>query len=145
MLAYSNTIGFCILILCPITLLTCLLVAIAAFYVAKKLLKEHPEISGIFACNDLMALGVMQACNELGLRIPHDISLVGYDDISLASLSLINLTTIRQPIDRLGSLAVSKLLEKLTPDINVASIHSLKEATTSLVPELIVRGSTRSI
>lgn len=116
-----------------------------AFHVAKILLKEHTEITGIFACNDLMALGVMQACNELGLNIPQDISLVGYDDISLASLSLINLTTIRQPIDRLGSLAVSKLLEKFTANINTSTIQTSKEAPDNLVPELIIRGSTRSI
>jgi LacI family transcriptional regulator len=64
----------------------------------------------VFAENDLMALGCLQAARELGLRIPEDIAIVGFDDIPFASFPEVQLTTIRQPTSDMGRMAVEILL-----------------------------------
>jgi LacI family transcriptional regulator len=67
----------------------------------------------VFACNDLMAVGAMCALHGAGLRVPDDISVVGYDDIPLASYTIPRLTTIAQPARQIGQLAVRRLIESL--------------------------------
>ena len=74
--------------------------------------RSKPRPTAVFACNDLMAMGVLQALSELGLSVPEDVSVVGYDDIFMADLPQVKLTTIRQPIDSLGRLAVDILLHQ---------------------------------
>lgn len=69
--------------------------------------------TAIFACNDLMAMGALRAITEAGLRTPDDISLVGFDDIELASYTNPPLTTITQPIQKAGEIAVEFLLERI--------------------------------
>ncbi|MBZ0277065.1 MAG: LacI family transcriptional regulator [Anaerolineae bacterium] len=85
---------------------------------AQKLLALDDTLTAIFACNDVMAIGVMAALQEAGLRVPQDVSVIGYDDIPLASYSNPRLTTIAQPARELGHLAVERLLERLDdPDV----------------------------
>ncbi|MFV0359597.1 LacI family DNA-binding transcriptional regulator [Tropicimonas sp.] len=80
-------------------------------YDAARILLALPERpTAIFACNDLSALGAMAAIREAGLRIPEDISIVGFDDILLASQMHPALTTIRQPLHEMGRSAVNMLL-----------------------------------
>lgn len=67
----------------------------------------------VFAGNDAMAVGAYQAIWQKGLRIPQDIAVVGYDDIDLAAFLTPPLTTIHQPKDELGKLAVDKLLRRM--------------------------------
>lgn len=74
-------------------------------------LKQRP--TAIFACNDLMAVGALCAIHEAGLRVPADISVVGYDDIPLASYTVPRLTTIAQPAQELGRLAAERLIARL--------------------------------
>ncbi|MDO5734662.1 MAG: LacI family DNA-binding transcriptional regulator, partial [Eubacteriales bacterium] len=95
--------------------------------------KENP--TAIFAANDLMALGAMAAVQECGLRVPGDISIVGYDNIFLVDLPDYNLTTVHQPIRELGHVAVASLMEKLGEDCPAL-------AADYLLPRLIERGST---
>jgi LacI family transcriptional regulator len=74
--------------------------------------------SALFVCNDLMAVGAMFALHEMGLRVPHDVSVVGFDDIPLASYTIPALTTIAQPGRELGHLAVETLVKRIRrPDI----------------------------
>lgn len=81
-------------------------------YIAmKKLLSSKPD--AIFAQSDIMALGAMRAVQEAGLNIPRDIALVGFDDLPIASLSAIKLTTIRQPITHFGIKAVELLIDMI--------------------------------
>lgn len=86
-----------------------------------KMLRGSSRPSAVFAANDLMALGAMQAIREKGLRIPRDISIVGFDDIDLAQSAEPPLTTIHQPSKMLGELAAEYLVnyskEKGTPPI----------------------------
>jgi len=69
--------------------------------------------TAIFACNDLMAMGVLRAATELGLRVPDDLALMGYDDIELASYTNPPLTTIKQPKVEMGLAALNFLLSRI--------------------------------
>jgi LacI family transcriptional regulator len=76
---------------------------------AKELLSLDNPPDGIFAGNDMMAFGVIQAANEMGIRIPEDVSIIGYDDIEMAKCASPALTTIRQPAYEMGRAAFSLL------------------------------------
>ncbi|MQL50442.1 ribose operon transcriptional repressor RbsR [Photorhabdus khanii] len=77
-------------------------------------LLQHPELpEAVFAGNDAMAVGAYQALYRAGLSVPDDISIIGYDDIDLAPYMIPPLTTIHQPKDELGKLAVDTLLYRM--------------------------------
>ena len=104
----------------------------------KKLLQITPRPTAVFACSDTIAVGVYQVAWQQGLHIPHDISVIGYDNIMLAQYLTPPLTTIHQPKAELGKLAVETLLERIkSPD--------LEYKTTMLQPQLIWRASVAKI
>jgi LacI family transcriptional regulator len=80
---------------------------------AERLLRLGPPVTAIFACNDLMAVGAIRAVHEAGLRVPHDVSVVGFDDIPLSSFIVPPLTTVAQPAEELGRIAVDLLVQRL--------------------------------
>jgi LacI family transcriptional regulator len=80
---------------------------------ARALLAGRRPPTAIFACNDLMAMGVLRAAAELGRRVPADLAVVGYDDIELASYLTPSLTTVAQPKRELGREAVRLLLDRI--------------------------------
>jgi LacI family transcriptional regulator len=80
---------------------------------ALMLLQFSPRPTAIFAANDLVALGVLAALRELGLRCPEDVSLVGFDDLELASFTNPALTTVAQPAYQMGARAAALLFERL--------------------------------
>lgn len=94
--------------------------------------------SAIFASSDMVALGVMKAAASLGLSIPGDLSLVGYDDIQFASLPTVNLTTVAQPKFEIGVLAVELLCEAMKEG-GMAVQHR-----RVVKPSLVVRSSCGS-
>jgi LacI family transcriptional regulator len=85
----------------------------SGYRAACQLLTNSQRPTAIFASNDLMAIGAICAAVELDLRVPEDLSVIGYDDVPLASYSNPPLTTIAQPIYDLGVVAASMLLERL--------------------------------
>lgn len=98
-----------------------------------RLLSRSPVPTAIFCYNDLTAIGALRALKARGLRVPHDIALVGFDDIEFASYVDPPLTTVRQPKDEMGRLAMRMLIDLLQG----------KTVTDIVVPgELIVREST---
>ncbi|MCA9836936.1 MAG: LacI family DNA-binding transcriptional regulator [Trueperaceae bacterium] len=102
------------------------------------LLSLNPRPSAIFASNDLSALGAMEAVRQAKLRIPEDISIIGFDDIPQASITYPKLTTIRQPLEQMGRVAVKLLLEQIEkPD--------LKPRRVTLATQLVVRDSVKQI
>lgn len=80
---------------------------------AIRLLSSAPEVDGIFAHNDLMAIGVMRALRESGRRVGQDVAVVGFDDIPMAALTEPSLTTIRQPSSEMAAAAAQALLDRL--------------------------------
>jgi LacI family transcriptional regulator len=81
----------------------------SGYLAMKTLLPSKPD--AVFAQSDIMAIGAMRATQEAGLSIPQDIAFVGFDDLPIASLSTIKLTTIRQPITQFGIKAVELLMD----------------------------------
>lgn len=96
---------------------------------------ERP--SAIYTSSDMVALGVMKASAELGIRIPQDISLVGYDDIMFASLPTVMLTTVAQPRYELGKLAVDLICKAMAQEKRTEAFKA------TLEPRLVIRGTTR--
>jgi DNA-binding LacI/PurR family transcriptional regulator len=92
--------------------------------------------TALVVANDLAAIGAIAAVQESGLRVPEDISIIGYDGISIGGLKNVNLTTIAQPLAQLGTLAATRLVER---------IENPKEPAKQLKvsAELIVRGTTK--
>lgn len=102
---------------------------------AQQLLSVSPD--AIFAASDVMAIGALRAARDAGLLIPHDIAVVGFDDVPAAAMVEPALTTVRQPIERLGSMAVEVLLDMLDNE------QDAETATHRIVlpTELVVRAS----
>ncbi|MGD1218505.1 LacI family DNA-binding transcriptional regulator [Streptomyces krungchingensis] len=99
-----------------------------------RLLSEHPDVDGVFAANDLMAHGACQVLRERGRRVPDDVAVVGFDDSSVAVTSRPRLTTVRQPVERMGA-EMARLLDE-----HIRGVRT--EATAvGFDPELIVRES----
>jgi LacI family transcriptional regulator len=104
---------------------------------ALKLLDLPDPPTAIFASNDVMAMGVMDAIRHKGLRVPDDVSVIGFDDIPQASLIRPALTTIRQPLEKMGRVATQILLESLSqPQRKIGRIE--------LPTEIIVRDSCQA-
>ncbi len=80
---------------------------------ARKMLQRTPRPTAIFALTDVMAVGVLHATAELGLAVPDDLSVMGFDDIPLAAYSIPGLTTVAQPIYQMGAAAVDVLLRHI--------------------------------
>lgn len=103
---------------------------------AMRLFSLSPRPTAIFAANDVSALGVWQAARAMGIRIPEELALVGFDDIELLALADIPLTTVRQPRYSYGYLGAQMLLER------IASKDPAKPRQHVILPtELVVRGS----
>ena len=92
-------------------------------------------VTAVSCYNDLSAIGALRALRSAGVRVPHDVSVVGFDDIEMASWTDPPLTTVRQPTARMGRWAVAQLID---PD----SDGRAAPAVVHLEPELVVRGST---
>src|SRR5258708_16726073 len=105
------------------------------FRETQALLQLEDSPTAIFASNDVMALGVMDATKAAGLTIGQDISIVGFDDITMASQTYPTLTTVRQPMAAMGETALAMLLALLQGRTPLTLRHELPT-------ELIVRGST---
>ncbi|MBS1253095.1 MAG: HTH-type transcriptional repressor CytR [Anaerolineales bacterium] len=103
----------------------------------RKLLALPSPPTAVFCYNDLTAIGAAQAVREAGLRVPDDVSLVGFDDIELAAFAHPPLTTIRQPARELGRRAMGMVLALVENGRGVTS--------TMLEGELVVRESCRPL
>jgi DNA-binding LacI/PurR family transcriptional regulator len=105
---------------------------------AKQLLSKQKPFTALFAYNDMSAIGAIRAIQEQGMRVPQDISVMGFDDIPGAAFHSPSLTTVRQPLHRMGEVAAQSLLER---------IEGKKDypAEIAIEPELVVRESTAQV
>ena len=101
----------------------------------KGLLTTKIPFTALFAYNDTSAVGAMFVLHQAGLRVPEDVSVVGFDDIAVASFAIPPLTTVRQPLLEMGTVASQILLDRI--EERAAFIPEI-----SLAPELIIRSST---
>jgi LacI family transcriptional regulator len=104
---------------------------------AHDLVEREPEVTALFCANDLIALGALEAARTLGRNVPADLSLVGFDDIFVAALVSPPLTTIRQPLERLGKEAADLAIDLIEG-------HATGPERRVLPVELVVRESTSS-
>jgi LacI family transcriptional regulator len=101
----------------------------------RRLLDDHIAFTAVFAANDLSAIGVVTALTQSGVRVPEDVSVVGFDDLRLAAYISPPLTTVRQPAAEIAQRATEILID-LTQGTRVRTMRQL------LPPKLVVRGST---
>lgn len=100
----------------------------AGYAAAQTLLARSHPLTAIFCHNDSLALGVYRALAERGLRIPDDVSVIGYDDLPLCAYTIPQLSSVRQPIDGLGALITEMLINAIERGSNAPSQMSVKTA-----------------
>jgi DNA-binding LacI/PurR family transcriptional regulator len=105
---------------------------------ALRLLNREDRPTALFACSDFMALGIYDAAAELGISIPEDLSIVGFDDVPEAEWAHPQMTTVRQPIHQMGAAALRMLLRLQEQSTDLDMPASREELAT----QLLVRGST---
>jgi DNA-binding LacI/PurR family transcriptional regulator len=107
----------------------------AGFAAAEHLLGRDRLPTAVFAADDLVALGLLDGLRTAGVRVPEDVSVVGFDDTTLARLQSISLTTVSQPVEEMVAVAVDLVLQRLAGDEGppVSSVFA---------PDLVVRRTT---
>ncbi|PLS09663.1 LacI family DNA-binding transcriptional regulator [Neobacillus cucumis] len=108
----------------------------SGFEMANRLLSNHPEIDGIFAANDLMAVGALKALIRLKKKIPEEVALIGFDGISITSQMEPEISTIAQPIYQIGAMAVNCLIDQIQKKI------PCEQSGQELELKLVARAST---
>lgn len=104
--------------------------------VMKRFLSKKPNFTAVFAYNDISAIGALRALADDGIKVPHKVSVMGFDDIDAAAYQTPSLTTIRQPLMEMGRMAARTLLHRLsTKEEDYPRVIAVE-------PELIVREST---
>ena len=107
------------------------------YKVARKLIATRKPFTALFTFNDISAIGAMHALREAGLLVPTDVSVVGFDDIQSAAFQSPALTTVRQPLRKMGKIAAETLLRRIA-----SKEPESKSASIIVDPELVVRGTT---
>ncbi|HXS11948.1 MAG TPA: LacI family DNA-binding transcriptional regulator [Acidobacteriaceae bacterium] len=100
----------------------------------QQLLMRRRDFTAVVCFNDISAIGCIRALHDGGFRVPHDVSVIGFDDIQSANYYVPSLTTIRQPLQAMGELAATTLLKKIACERQPEILH--------VDPQLIVREST---
>jgi DNA-binding LacI/PurR family transcriptional regulator len=106
--------------------------------ITKQLLERKQHFTALFAYNDISAIGAIWALREAGLRVPEDISVMGFDDIPAAGFNTPGLTTVRQPLERMGQIAAKTLIDRIEGTAEYV-------AEIAIEPELVVRASTNRV
>jgi DNA-binding LacI/PurR family transcriptional regulator len=104
--------------------------------VVQKLVASGESFTALFAFNDVSAIGAIRALRDAGMQVPQDVAVVGFDDIPIAAYNTPSLTTIRQPLRRMGEIAARTLLDRIRNGTG-------SPTEVAVEPELIVRESTR--
>lgn len=100
----------------------------------RHMLNQHRDFSAVLSFNDVSAIGAIRALHDAGLRVPQDVSVIGFDDLTVASYFVPSLTTVRQPLHEMGGTAATLLLRKIRGE-QTGLLVKIK-------PELIVRESS---
>jgi len=114
----------------------------AGYKLTEELLKQKRPFTALMAFDDMTAFGAIRALAKAGMRVPQDCSVIGFDDVAVSSLYTPSLTTVRQPMEAMGAMAVTIALDGVNAVLekrDVAAVHR------KMAPELAVRESTRSL
>ena len=109
------------------------------YRLTEELLQRKKKFTAVMAFDDLTALGVIRALTKAGMKVPEHCSVVGFDDVPLSSMSAPSLTTVRQPLEAMGSLAASIVMEGINAGLENRE-WSISRHKVS--PELVIRDST---
>jgi LacI family transcriptional regulator len=107
-----------------------------------ELLRQGKPFTALMAYDDMTALGALRALKKKGLRVPEDCSVIGFDDVAQASLSVPSLTTVRQPMEAMGSLSAGMVLEAIKAMEEKQDVPVVRR---KIPAELVVRESTRAL
>jgi len=110
----------------------------ATYEATRTLLKQHPQVTAIFFCLDLVANHVIQAVRDSGREVPDDVSVIGFDDLPLAAQTVPPLTTMHVDIPLMGVLGVRQLIERMKHPENVTTKILLR-------PQLVIRESVKAL
>ena len=105
----------------------------------KLLLAQFPEIDAVFACNDHIALGVLKAAKDMGLKVPEDVSVIGCDGMPLTESSIPRLSTILFPIERIAAATCKIVLDRIEHP------EKPRKKRIRISPELLIRESTAPV
>jgi DNA-binding LacI/PurR family transcriptional regulator len=108
----------------------------------EEFLQKKKRFTALLAFDDLTALGAIRALTKASLRVPEQCSVIGFDDVPLSSLSAPSLTTIRQPLEAMGSTAVQMVMDSINAGLEKRDWTSARQKMT---PELVIRDSTRTV
>ena len=111
----------------------------AGVLLTTELLRQGKTFTALMAYDDMTALGALRALKQKGLRVPNDCSVIGFDDVAQAALSVPSLTTIRQPMEAMGSMSVGIMLD------SIKAVDQKRDAPVirrKIPAELVVREST---
>jgi LacI family transcriptional regulator len=114
--------------------------SVPGYTATQRLLRTGVPFTAIFSFNDISAIGAIRAIREAGLRVPEDVSIIGFDDIPSAAFQNPGLTTIRQPLQTMATLAVEHLLARVR-----GKSAGVACEVVSVEPELVVRNSTAPV
>lgn len=100
----------------------------------RKALTEHPDVDGVFANSDVIGAHVLQVCSHLGIKVPEELKIVGFDDVNIAQLTSPGLTSIHQPIEQMAEMAVLTISQidmgKMMPSKTVFPVTLVERGTT---------------
>jgi len=114
----------------------------AGYKLTEDLIKQKRPFTAILAFDDMTAFGAIRALNKAGLRVPEQCSVVGFDDVAASALYTPPLTTIRQPMQTMGSTAVGIVVDGINAVLEKRNSTALHR---KVAPELVVRESTHSL
>jgi LacI family transcriptional regulator len=108
----------------------------------EELLEQKKKFTAVMAFDDLTALGAIRALTKAGVKVPEQCSVTGFDDIALSSLAAPSLTTVRQPMEAMGGLAVNIVMEGINAALEKREWSVVNQ---KMNPELVIRDSTRAV
>ncbi|HZR56507.1 MAG TPA: LacI family DNA-binding transcriptional regulator [Terriglobales bacterium] len=114
----------------------------AGYQLTEDLIQRKRPFTALMAFDDMTAFGAIRALNKAGLSVPEDCSVIGFDDVATSALYTPSLTTIRQPMEAMGNLAVSIVAEGINSVIEKCPVLA---AHRKMAPDLVVRESTKSL
>lgn len=106
--------------------------------IVERVLKGNPQIDGIFASSDVSAAGALKAASLLGIHIPNDLQIIGFDGVAMGEMLSPGLTTIAQDVYKMGAIATRVLIKRIENE-------TIEQNFYEVPVKLIVRGTTRSV